>query len=329
MAQKPLGIHQWIALFATIFVVGGVVAILQTRPGADASEEGVEVLEEVRSGRVVVFVDAGRVYLADAASGAGLRVCDASGVTRIEEVTRDGIVMSAPTGDRVRLGFDCVVIGDVEASPVQIVEPGADGVPHVRFASSGADVALVASNGRPYREPQIVGWMDDTRVALVALRGDVRTALAVRTDGTVEVLATLPEVVGGFAAGGGAFWYVTASPGPGIEFGPQGPSAIHRVRAAGDDAVVAGDDVFIVDAFLVGPLGGYAYVMDGTLFVGKDGAPVPAGTGVPIGWSDDGRALVLNAQGALSFIATDGSVTETGVILPPGVVSAWSVDVVH
>lgn len=329
MARKRPQVGQWIALLATVFVVGGVVAIMQTRPGAEEQPEGIEAAGDALDGRIVVFADEGSVHLIDAESGVEIRECDAAGVTRIEEVTPEGIVIGMPSGERVRLGFDCVAQNEVLPAAVRVLEADEEGVSRAQFAD-GATVPLVASNGRPYREPQLVGWLDASRAVFVSFRGDIRTAVVVGTDGSVEALASLPEIVSGFSTGGGAFWYVSASPGPGIEFGPQGPSAIHRVRAAGDDVVVAQDAERVVEAFLVNPSGTYAYVVGGMLFMGQEESSLPVGTaGVPIGWSDDGRILVLDGQGAISLVSVGGVREETAAVLPPGVSIAWSAHVVH
>lgn len=321
-SKKTFPLQHWLALFATVFVVGGLLAVVLMRPGdEEALQDPSTASDAALRGRVIVFADHGAFHVVTP-EGVELRECALDPAARLFEVTAQGVVIGFSSGDRVRVGFDCVA-SPTEAA-VRMEEPDADAVMHMVF-EGGTRVALVAQNDRPFREAQVVGWMDASHVAVVAFRGDVRYALAVSVDGALQELGALPELVGDFAAGGGAFWYVTATPGLGIEFGPRGPSALHRIALDGGEAVVARHVTDVLEGLSVSVDGAYAYRVGGTLFVGRDETSVNAGTGIPIGWSDDDRVLVVDAQQSLSFKTVDGAVIETGIVLPRGVSEAWSV----
>ncbi|MEN9557980.1 MAG: hypothetical protein RL141_349, partial [Candidatus Parcubacteria bacterium] len=204
------------------------------------------------------------------------------------------------------------------------------------------EIPLRHENGRPFREPQVVGWIDDAAVALVALRGDVRYVVLVDETGDVQTLAPLPELAEGFSVGGTSVWYVTATPGEGIEFGPSGPSAIHRilwpgrgpdVARVGTDMVVAQEPVALIGSLHVNADGRYAYTAGGRLMLGYEKALVDAGTGSFLGWTDDGRLIALEAENRVVFKTIAGETENTTVQLDSGIVDprhegylqAWSV----
>jgi hypothetical protein len=322
MAKKTAQTPYWIALLATVFVVGGVVAVVLTRPAVEGEDgQGIVASDATLSGRVVVYASGDALHVIDADDGVELKECAIADGARIARVNREGILVGAPNSGWVQLGFDCMAEDEVLMAALQ----GPDEEEVVTLVVGEREIPLRHENGRPFREPQVIGWLDDHRVVLVAFRGDVRYVVLAEATGELHTLAALPEIAEGFTVGNGSLWYVTATPGEGIEFGPSGPSAIHRVGTDGTDVVVVREPSALIESLSVSDEGMYAYTVGGTLMLGRQKALVNAGTGMPVGWTDDSRLLVVDAQRALTLKSLDGATEETGVVLSEDVWAAWLV----
>lgn len=338
MSKKQLDpVRQALPLIATLFVVVGIAAIVLTRPQG-GSDQPAENQPPVEMGPVTATVfqdgDVIRVTQTQGTSSTARECTVPQGTTRAASVDKNGIVISLTSGQNVRIGFDCMakegtlpegVLNPSGSRSARMSDPRSDGGGTVTISDGTNEetMTLRGPNARPFRDPLIIGWMDNQKIAVIAFQGDARHALMVESAGRVTQLKELPETATEFAARDGAFWYVTATPGPGIELGPRGPSEVRRVGMDGTEEVVSRNENDAIEAFMPGPDGRFAYVGGGALYVGKGTETKNVGTGRPLGWGEDGTALVVR-NGQLVRIADDGAVVEVGIDIPDGVVSVWN-----
>jgi hypothetical protein len=329
--------------FATLFIVFGVAAIVLTAPKQKKDETptaATSTSPTIPTDQPLgVFETTSKIQLV-AADGAQ-KSCDfPAGGGHISRVTKDGIDVVGGDGRSARLSFDCSLKDAVLPSGVlspsgthgaRLGEKKTDGAATVIFSDGKNDqeVTIRGSTSRPFHDANIIGWMDDGHLAITAFQADALYALSVATTGNVTSLKALPEEADGFSAGDGSFWYVTVTPGQGIELPSRGPSVVHRIGVDGEDAKVAQDADSAIDGLLPGTGTRFAYTVGGTLFLVQGAGSSNVGTGIPIGWTDDGRLLV-SRTGKLVLIgptsasnAPTVSSTETGMTAPDDAMAAW------
>jgi archaeosine-15-forming tRNA-guanine transglycosylase len=187
-------------------------------------------------------------------------------------------------------------------------------------------VILRNAKGRPYQNPQIVGWMSDTQLVVMAFQGGERHAVAVEPSGRITQMVTLPENAVTMLAGDGAFWYVTAMPSDDIAFDVLGPSELHRVGVDGKDEMIARSEDVVIDHVTIGAEQRFAYLISGSLYVSDAGVPVDRGTGRPVGWLENGDLLVV-ARNSKLLAVPQGKDTRVDVMndFPSGIGHVWSV----
>jgi hypothetical protein len=337
-------VQKILPVFATLFIVVGLAAIVLSRPKDEVAEPTTNIashLGATTTGAVTVLQtnDTGVRFLSDDGT---IHECPISWTdVRMRRLSKDGLDITAGDDQSHHVAFDCSTSdsmlprGLLNASGTHGARMGAaksDGAGVIIFSDgkNETEVVLRDAQSHPYRwsefQDDIVGWMDDGRLGVVVLQGDGRIALTVEPTGTISKLASLPEEAMQFAAAGGAFWYATVTPGPGIELGPRGPSELHRVQD-GKDVIVAKDAEDAIEGLSAGPDHRFAYLAAGTLFTGQEEAK-NVGTGRPLGWTDDGTLMVAR-NGRLTLIAPDaasrtsGVATDTQVMVPDSASGAW------
>lgn len=344
MPKSSSGIQKILPVVATLFVVVGIVVIVFIRrPAPPLSNDGPGVPMPMNTSgttALVVFQEAEAIRVVGTGADGkmtSMATCPLSGeAARIVRVNSQGIEIATGGEGRAHMGFDCTattstlpagLLNPSATRGAQVAEARADGTGAVMIITGTEEriVVLRGSNGRPYRDPELIEWMDNDHLAVMAFQGDTRHVLAITVTGQITQLVTLPEEVGGIAAGGGMLWYVTATPGEGIEFGPHGPSELHRVDASGKREKVAGDDG-VFESLSAGPGGQFAVNGSGALITGTFGATRNIGTGTPTGWMDDGTLLVVrNELLVLAPPDADAQVKETNVSIPTDVDWVWSI----
>jgi hypothetical protein len=323
---QPNPVKNALPVIATLFVVAGVAAIVMSRPLDEP--KGVPIQEVTATSTPQAYVaytgPDGLHVIASGENASSERVCTLpAGGGDVERLTQEGVVVALASGQKVTFGFDCEAMG---TSPgARLVDTSEDdAVGKVVFSDGTHDevIALRGANNRPYLNPILVGWLKADTLAVIAFQNGARHALAVNPTGVVTPLGELPETATEFGVGDGAFWYVQASPGQGIEFGPRGPSEIHRIGTDGKDAMIVRDADNAMEAFLPGPGGRVTYLSGGSVYIGQQSGVKNIGTGRPVGWMEDGTVLVLR-DGKLTMIAADGVVADTNVAIPDGIPHVW------
>ena len=208
------------------------------------------------------------------------------------------------------------------ASVIEITSPPAPSP----SLGEGVSTLVLRIGKTPLRDARVHGWADIGTMLVSGIVTSTRAIVAVRTDGSLRELATLPDNVLSLEARRGAIWHITASPGEGIESDPVPPSELHRVTVAyGDELVVREDSRLILNA-VAGPSNDVAYLTDDGqatyLKIGDDTSKTSLGKRHPILFLADG-SLVLRDN--FDLVRTDPKTGETDKIgtLPEGVIEVY------
>lgn len=343
MAKTSNPIQKILPLFASLFIVVGVAAVALSRPNTPQPVAELSPSSDIEtvpsSTALTVYQHEDQVHIVGNVEPRGCPLPHTLG--HIVRVTPEWIEIESADHVRLRMGFDCVMQEGTLAPGlpnaqgtrgVRLGNPRSDGTSSVIISDGTEDSTIIlrSADSRPYGEGFLIGWIDDTHIAATAFQGDARHLLVVEPSGRVMRRAILSEAVGDIVAGGGYVWYVAVTPGRGIEFGPMGPSELHRVDPSGKDEIVAGDEG-VFERLIAGPDGRFAVVYaGGALMAGRFGETEHLGTGHPVGWTADG-SLLVRRQGRLNIIDVDRpfdaayAVTELSVEIPEGVTRVWHV----
>src|SRR3989338_71206 len=326
MAERN-AVQKVLPVIATILVVLGVVAIARLNvKKQDATAWPPSAPGAAASATWTVLQSGGKLSLTN--DQGDRRECELpDGFANVDRADKDGFTVRNATGARMLVSFECIVKdpklvpglanpSGLRAANVSGKRRDGAGVLEVSDGKITEEITLRGKNSRPYRDPEVVGWLDDNVFAVTAFQGDARYALTVQTTGRITELLKLPENAVEFKAGAESFWYVTVTPGEGIELGPRGPSELHRVSADATDTVVSKEEGSVIERVSLGPDGTAVFVAGGTLMrVNTDGKVVNAGPGIPLGGTDDGELIVNRNRSAwvvskegISRALTDGSV---------------------
>lgn len=182
--------------------------------------------------------------------------------------------------------------------------PKGDAASVVTIEQPQGSSSLVLRVGRfPLRDARIHGWSDAQTLFVSALVTSTRAVFRVDIGGSVRKLATLPDTALFLEVQHGALWYITASPGEGIESEPAPPSEAHRIRAdTGDDRVVREDSRLILHV-VPSKNDAVAYLTDDGqvtfLPTAQTASKIALGKRQPLLFLDDGRLVMrddLNLQ---------------------------------
>lgn len=335
--NKPL------AVFATVLVVAGIAAVAyvaSVRPGD-------------RSVRPVVTEDG--IDRRDAPSSTEPVVAFLRNETSVTLLRKDGTTerLSAEAfGERfpdVDEPWEGSLVSN--GAPVRYAAatsaasgPGAlspDGASHVRIGTAQADGASVLllqraseserklvlrdAKNQALRNASVAGWFDERTIMATAVPTSSRWAYAVGVDGRARALAPLPETIVSLFGRGGAVWYVTATPGEGLESPPKAPSELRRIGSDGSDQLVAKDELHVFLMVVSGPDGRFAFTTDD----GKSAAALEDGTHVSLGkrrplvFLPDGRILLRDGFSLVLFDLRTGTTTPAGTV-PEGNVEAYA-----
>jgi hypothetical protein len=363
-AKRPSPLQSLLPVIATIFVVGGVALIVRLAPSRNTNQEldyasGPASESEIPE-TVVVIQSGSRLAINVKKETTRQTTCDLpNGFVTVDRVTDEGIAIRSATGGHMLLNFSCSALASsntvvpalpssiaaVSASPVVIVagipnsagtrgawlgSPKSDGAGTLRI-SDGKNVEEIVLRGKKslaYRDAEIIGWIDDDHVALSALQGDARHIVLVEPLGRVNELVQVPEEAAAFSVGAGSVWYVTVTPGQGIESGPTGPSEVHRVSLNGEDRVAAHEeDVQAIESLTVRPNVPadplpFAYrVGDRLIWSDASGTRTDLGSARALGWSADGGLIVARDRMIVSILTS--GIRELNVPADADAAAAW------
>ncbi|HWR00167.1 MAG TPA: hypothetical protein VN397_04980, partial [Candidatus Methylomirabilis sp.] len=229
MAERN-AVQRYLPVIATILVVLGVVAIARLNVKKEnIVKEPPSAASEPTTVTWTVFQAGMKLSLTN--DQGDHRECDLpEGLTNVDRANKDGFTVRSATGARMLVNLDCVVTNPKlvpglanpsgkRAANVATKRRDGAGVLEVSDGKIMEEITLRGKNSRPYRDPEVVGWLDDNIFVVTAFQGDAKYALTVQTTGRITELLKLPENAVEFKAGASSFWYVTVTPGEGIELG--------------------------------------------------------------------------------------------------------------
>ncbi|MFZ2804560.1 MAG: hypothetical protein WA001_05045 [Patescibacteria group bacterium] len=187
-------------------------------------------------------------------------------------------------------------------------------------------VVLRNAGGQALQDVSFLGWLDSRTLAVSAVATSTSEAYAVSIAGDVTPLAPLPSSMVWDDARGGSIWYGTAVMGQGIESEPQGPSELHRIAADGTDTLMTRDETHVYLTVVPGPNGAFAVTTDdgkSSLLESSTGAVrISLGTSRPLFFLPDGT-LLMRTDYTIAVFNPTAQTSKTLGSVPEGQVSAF------
>lgn len=208
---------------------------------------------------------------------------------------------------------------------VKLVTAKSDGASVLEIDSARATSTVVLRDqNNPLHDTRIHGWnADGSAVYVSAIATSTREVYSVKKDGEIRALAQLPDSLLSLDGWNGAVWYVTATPGPGIESDPVPPSDVHRVDASGDTLIAHEDSKLILSA-VPGANGTLAYLSnDGSATLLKSNASTASlDKHRPLLFLSDGHLLIRDGFKLSLYSPSLGAIQPLATI-PEGRVYAY------
>jgi len=316
MKKVPPKSKGYLALFATILVVAGVVAVAYVAAPQNPSKPPVALIPESPTSTA----PGPRLLIVD---GLGARfVID--GKERPAKWPDDTAILGTPLstleGRDVLTGEPAYLLPEfVRATssaglrspdsrrslyPAPARKDGAGAIEY-RYGTESRTYVLRLSNGKAVSNVVPIGWWDSDTMAATGYVTTSRIVFAITLTGETMPVATLPDTINAVRAEQNAVWYVAVQPGEGLESAPSPPSALHRVTQDGKDATVVEepDRVILnyIDTLISPEWFRVAYQTDDGhgVAISEHGDRVPIGLGMPLAFLDDGRLLLLRGESLL------------------------------
>jgi|GEM_PF-1630819 len=331
--KKRAGLKTAVAIIATFFVVIGVaaVAVLSNRPASSAQRPAsVEppVVKPTGPEPALLVAENGAVKLMSLSNDAQRTI------VWPDDVSRLGMPLSQLQGTDVRSGQAVWLDpGFVRASSTAVRAPDGrrsawlgsdkrDGGTTV-FVQYGREVrtyTLRQANAKKISNVQLIGWTEPQNLAFTGVATSSRAIYQLDMDGTISVLAWIPDQAWLFRAGANAVWYAAAETGEGIETAQQPPSSIWRVGADARTDRVVYEPGKVITSFVAGG-DALAYELDDktlkTVIVGHE--PRILGTGTPL-WIQQNKGVLVKRQDETVMIREDGITIHKSIADPDAAV---------
>ncbi len=154
------------------------------------------------------------------------------------------------------------VLSPDQSRQLQPAEPREDGAGAIEIRN-GSDIAthVIRMDSQPVRDVTPVGWWDDGHFAVIGRIGGERHALSVSIGGDVRDVSTIPDEAEHISAQSGALFYVTLTPGPGLESPPVPPSSLSQLSSDGETRTVTTFDDDSILQYLVDGSGEYPHLL--------------------------------------------------------------------
>jgi hypothetical protein len=303
--------------FATILVVGGVVAIAylypnqNPAPGPILPADQTASLTEVKP-LSIVLVNEGRARLFF------------NGEDKVLSWPEDIKLLGQPlstlegrdlgSGERAYLqeGFTLTGANFGIRSPDgrRTLHPAparADGAGafEVRFGLDQQIIAVRLPGGQGVQDVRPLGWWDSQTVAVMGLASSSRAIFSVGLSGGTRQVALLPDTAEQLAAYYGKVWYVTAERGQGLEQPPAPPSELHQLSFDGTDNLLSRETNRVILHYAPSLDAQVAYLTDDGQTVSSNRGGVaydlnvpnyPVGEGVPLGFADKTKLIFKTDQ---------------------------------
>jgi hypothetical protein len=342
---KKNGANPALVIFATVLVVGGIVATayFSSHP-ANTEKSKVESLKskvgnstfDIRNSNTstILLVNADAVTLLEAGKEAQ-RFSKQEFANKFDTSILPVEGSDAANGSKVYLTLaPGVYSSDLPTSPdhrftARFGKPKADGAAVIEFRQAGQDAASLVLRdkaGKPLKDASLLGWLDGRSVAFTALASSTRAVYVAAYDGVQRWLAPLPDDTIYLDVRAGAIWYTTATPGEGLESQPRGPSELHRVNSSGEDLLLTKEQNQVI-VNVVPWKDAFSYITDDgqARYSSFDGAlRLSLGKRKPLLFTADGALLLRDGFDLALFDPRTAQTQKIGSV-PEGSVAAFSV----
>lgn len=246
MRQRKAGWkpNNFIAIFATFLVVGGIVAIafvaaprlpVQVSPSGTSSTVPTDGYQTTTMPLSIVTDAQGADMLRSEAQRHDLPFWAIQGVdiqtgepVSVDENFKRNTSgrLHSPDGKRV----------------AYVLSPKTDGTGSLGIKTKQIEqvLALRLKDGSGLHDAKILGWWDNQTVAFSALATSTRSLYVIDIQGIISEIAALPQYIERLrvTSQDESVHYVTVTPGQGIEQPDTPPSEIHAVSRGGDEVIV-------------------------------------------------------------------------------------------
>ena len=172
-----------------------------------------------------------------------------------------------------------------------------DGTPAVIIAKgdSSEEHVIRFQDQRVIRDGEPIGWWDSQVFGILGRLNGERRVFAVSLSGDIRDVAVLPDTAEQVSIQNGTLWYVTLTPGPGLESSPEPPSSLHSVNQKGEDVVVFELKNDTILRFVIGSTENIAIQGESGIteyLKSVDSSVVEIGKGVPLLFVREGELLI-------------------------------------
>lgn len=133
------------------------------------------------------------------------------------------------------------------------------GTVDVRYGNDSQSIVTRLSNGTAVRSVIPVGWWNNETAAVTGMVTSSRALFAVPIVGSVTRVAYLSDTYERLTLDHGAAYYVTVTPGEGLEAIDSPPSSMIRVQRNGTVETLATEPNLLIDRLIVNEVGVVAY----------------------------------------------------------------------
>jgi hypothetical protein len=337
-----------LAIFATLLVIGGIAAVAYL----SALERSAKVplpVQSTSTGQVPVVLPtfdwrstSTLVLVSDqsvtvmALDGTTKRLPVGSVSGSLATSTRSRYGVDAGTGGVVSYPSENGSVNDIAKFPspdgiheAVLLDAKSDGAGVIGIRKDGIEarpIVLRLKNGSPLRDAQLYGWSGPDRLIVTGIVKGERWAYEADVNGTLSPMGTLPDTAMTVTYRDGHFWYITITPGPGIESPPQPPSELFSLEPGLVDPPNRSwvrSEGHIITGFTfmgTGMMNGLvAYIQDdGQSFIrAPGGGTTPIGKVRPLMFLDEERLLIRDGYTLYVHDIPSGKVRKLGV-LPEG-----------
>lgn len=304
------GVNKPLAIFATFLVVGGIAAVAyissleHTAVGKPAQTAQPPVVKTPVQTSTVDWMTTSTLLLVSDQAATVMSLDGKSQRLTLDAFRKTFVTTSTLIRDGVEAGSGSPASFASVVSPTQdgrsfpspdraetatLLAPKSDGAGVIGITKDGGavqSIVLRLKNGTPLRDAQIYGWSGPDQLYVAGVIKGARWVYLTDTSGNLTEQGMLPDTAMTVVYRDGRFWYITVTPGPGLESPPMPPSELftlepglmdppNRSWIKDQDHVITGF-TFVGTGMMNGEI---AYVRDdGQAFI-----RVPGGTTTPIG----------------------------------------------
>lgn len=240
-----------------------------------------------------------------------------------DDISRLGTPLSQISGVDLQSGQTVWLDPEFKKSPANIFRspdgrrdvssanerPDGSNAVQIKQGNDVSTLVLRQKNGRQIIDSQLLGWLDNDKIALAGLATSTKAIFCLGLDGNLDLLAFLPDDAWLMRIFEGSIYYLRAAVGEGIESPQQAPSSIWRISKNGLSEKLADEATGVVQSFAVASSTVFYAMDDQALKTSENGSAknfshgralmgVPGGVVV----SNDGKISLIKMNGQTSIL---------------------------